>query len=72
MSTTPTKKQRPALRAVVNTGTREAPVYQDVGAAWSHKRGFNLRLKDGNGNVTDILLFTVTDRAAAAAEAGQR
>lgn len=63
-------KSRPTLRAVVNTGTREAPVYQEVGACWPHRRGFTLRLKDQNGLTSDILLFTVTPRAAAPAEAG--
>ena len=60
---TPTKK-RPALRAVVNQGTREAPQYTEVGAAWPHKSGFTLRLKDQAGNVTEILLFTVRERVA--------
>jgi hypothetical protein len=63
-------KTRPSLRAVINTGTREAPVYQEVGAAWSHRRGFTLRLKDQNGLTSDILLFTVTPRSAAPAAAG--
>ena len=61
---TPTRKQRPALRAVVNTGTRENPVYQEVGAAWPHRKGFTLRLKDASGQSTDVLLFTVTPKAA--------
>jgi len=59
-------KQRPALRAVVNTGSREAPVYQEVGAAWPHKKGFTLRLKDPSGKVTDVILFTVTPKPAKA------
>lgn len=63
------RKQRPALRAVVNTGTREAPVYVEVGAAWPHRKGFTLKLKDQAGVVTDVLLFTVQSKAAVA-EAG--
>lgn len=67
---TPTEKQRPALRAVVNQGTREAPQYINVGAAWPHKRGFNLRLKDQAGNTTEIILFHNTPRPAAEAAEG--
>ena len=67
---TPTSKQRPALRAVINTGTREAPVYQEVGAAWPHRKGFTLRLKDASGVVTDVLLFKVKQAASVAAEGG--
>ncbi|MEQ1731914.1 MAG: hypothetical protein ABL982_26365 [Vicinamibacterales bacterium] len=70
MSTTPTRKQRPALRAVVNTGTREEPNYVEVGAAWPHKKGFNLRLKDQAGNITDVLLFTVQPKSAPVVEGG--
>lgn len=62
-------KQRPALRAVVNTGTREAPSYVEVGAAWPHRKGFTLKLKDQAGIVTDVLLFTITPKSAVA-EAG--
>lgn len=63
-------KKRPALRAVVNVGTREAPQYQEVGAAWPHRKGFTLRLKDNNGVVTDVLLFSVNNQEAAAAAGG--
>lgn len=66
------RKQRPALRAVINTGTREEPQYQEVGAAWPHRKGFTLRLKDPNGVVTDVLLFTVASGTSAAAEGGAR
>lgn len=64
-------KQRPALRAVVNTGTREAPNYVEVGAAWPHKKGFTLKLKDQAGVVTDVLLFTITSKSAAAGAGAQ-
>lgn len=65
-------KKRPALRAVINTGTREAPQYQEVGAAWPHRKGFTLRLKDNNGVVTDVLLFSVNSQEAAGAAGGAR
>jgi hypothetical protein len=67
---TTSTKQRPALRAVINTGSREAPAYQEVGAAWPHKRGFTLRLKDPAGKITDVILFRVDPRTAAAVEGG--
>lgn len=69
--TTQSNKQRPTLRAVVNTGTREAPQYVEVGAAWPHKKGFTLRLKDQAGVVTDVLLFTVQSQSAAAGAGAQ-
>lgn len=68
---TQTKGQRPSLRAVVNTGTREAPVYEEVGAAWPHKKGFTLRLKDkASGKMTDVILFTIGRKSEATAIEG--
>lgn len=69
--TTQQPKQRPALRAVVNTGTREAPVFVEVGAAWPHKKGFTLKLKDQAGVITEVVLFTITPKKAAAGAGAQ-
>lgn len=69
--TTQQPKQRPALRAVVNTGTREAPNFVEVGAAWPHKKGFTLKLKDQAGVVTEVVLFTITPKTAAATAGAQ-
>jgi hypothetical protein len=51
---TTSTKQRPALRAVINTGSREAPAYQEVGAAWPHKRGFTLLWVLHEGGVAEL------------------